>query len=105
MKKILESNVYPDKHGKFRLLSLDNLERNSGIFEVEYQNGKASVTRKSDGEYDIALTPAAAARLLLAGEGHTAETAAYIKGVEIKGDASDFFAAFPHRPTRFTDGF
>ena len=105
MKKILESNTYPEQYGKFRLLSLDDFEQNSGIFEVEYQNGKACITRKSNGDYDIALTPAAAARLLLAGEGHTAETAAYINGTEIKGDARDFFKTFPLRPTRFTDGF
>lgn len=50
----------------------------------------------------ISVIPAAA-RLMLAGEGHTAETAAYIDGIEIKGNADDFFRAFPHRPTRFCD--
>lgn len=105
MTKILESNAYPQKHGHFRLKSIDEFEQNSGVFDVEYQNGKAIVTRKADGDYDISLTPAAAARLLLAGEGHTAETAVYINGTEIKGNADDFFAAFAHRPTRFTDGF
>lgn len=105
MKKILESNAYPENHGSFRLLSLDELEQNSGVFEVEYQNGKANVTHKNGGDYDISLTPTAAARLLLSGEGYTAETAVYINGIEIKGDASDFFTAFPHRPTRFTDNF
>ncbi len=103
LKKFLESNVYPNEHGKFRLLSLDNIARNAGVFEVEYENGKAAVTHTEGGEYDIALTPAAAARLMLAGEGHNAETAVYINGVEIKGNADDFFKAFPHRPTRYTE--
>ena len=105
MTKILKSNAYPENHGHFCLLSVDEFEQNSGVFDVEYQNGKAVVTRKADGDYDLSLTPAAAARLMLAGEGHTAETSAYVNGTEIRGNADDFFAAFAHRPTRFTDGF
>ncbi|MBR5441395.1 MAG: GNAT family N-acetyltransferase [Clostridia bacterium] len=103
LKKLLESNVYPDNKGSFSILSLDDLQQNKGIFEVEYENGKATVTQRAEGDYDIALTAPAAARLLLAGEGHTSDTAVYINGVELKTDAADFFRAFPHRPTRFTD--
>ena len=103
LKKLLENNAYPEKYGKFRLRCIDEFEQNNGIFEVEYQDGKAVVTYKSDGDYDISLTAAAASRLLLAGEGHTAQTAIYIDGVEIKGDADDFFRAFPYRHTRFVD--
>lgn len=103
MKKLLESNEYPAEYGRFSILSIDEIEQNKGIFDVEYQNGKAVVTRRESGDYDISLTAPAAARLLLAGEGHTAQTAAYIDGVEIKGNADMFFKAFPHRPTRFID--
>lgn len=105
LRKLLENNSYPSEHGKFSILSLDDLEQNKGIFDVEYQNGKATVTQRSDGDYDISLTPPAAARLLLAGEGHTAQTAVYLNGVELKRNADDFFRAFPHRATRFTDSF
>ena len=105
MQKLLENNAYPEKHGKFSLLSLDEFEQNKGIFEVEYENGKATVTRRESGEYDIALTPPAAARLILAGEGHSAYTASFIDGVEIRGNADDFFRAFPHRVTCFYDSF
>ena len=105
LKKLLESNVYPEKYGKFSILSLDNLPQNNGIFDVEYENGKATVTQRTDGDYDISLTPPAAARLLLSGEGHTAHTSGYIDGVELKGNADDFFRAFPHRATRFIDSF
>lgn len=103
LKKLLENNVYPSEYGRFSILSLDNLEQNKGIFDVEYQNGKATVTQRSDGDADISLTPPAAARLLLAGEGHTAQTAVYLNGVELKGNADDFFRAFPHRATRFAE--
>ena len=105
MKKLLENNTYPEKYGKFSILSLDEFEQNKGIFDVEYQDGKATVTRREDGDYDISLTAPAAARLLLAGEGHTSETAVYVDGVKLKTNADDFFRAFPHRATRFTDSF
>lgn len=103
LKKLLENNVYPEQYGKFSILSLDNFEQNQGIFDVEYQNGKGTVSHRKDGNYDIALTAPAAARLLLAGEGHTAQTSVYIDGVELRNGADDFFRAFPHRATRFTD--
>ncbi len=103
LQKLLENNAYPEEHGAFRLRCIDEFEQNNGIFEVEYQKGKAVVTRKSEGDYDISLTAPAAARLMLAGEGHNSQTALFIDGVEIKGDADDFFRAFPYRHTRFTD--
>lgn len=105
LKKLLENNEYPSEYGRFSILSLDSFEQNKGIFDVEYQNGKATVTQRYDGDYDISLTPPAAARLLLAGEGHTAQTAVYLNGVEIRRNADDFFRAFPHRATRFIDSF
>ncbi len=103
LKKLLEFNAYPQEHGKFSILSLDDLEQNKGIFDVEYKNGKATVTRRDDGEYDISLTPPAAAKLLLAGEAHTAQSAAFINGVELKNEATDFFKAFCTRATHYTD--
>ncbi len=102
-KKLLENNVYPEEHGKFSILSLDDLVQNKGIFDVEYKNGKATVSKRDSGDYDIALTPPAAARLLLAGEGHTSQTAIFINGVKLKNNAEDFFKAFPRRATHFTE--
>ncbi len=103
LKKLLENNAFPKEHGKFSILSLDHIPENNGIFDVEYENGKATVTKRDSGDYDIGLTPPAAARLLLAGEGHTAQTAVFINGVELKNDAEDFFKAFPHRATHFIE--
>lgn len=103
LKKLLENSVYPEQYGKFSVLSLDNFEQNQGIFDVEYKNGKGIVSHRQEGDFDIALTAPAAARLLLAGEGHTAQTVVYIDGVELKNDADAFFRAFPHRVTRFMD--
>ena len=102
LQKVLESNAYPEDYGKFSLKCCDDIERNNAIFDVEYQNGKATVSKRTEGDYDISVTAPAAARLLLVGEGHTAETAVYIDGVELKTSADDFFKAFPHRHTHFT---
>ena len=79
------------------------MSQNQGVFEVEYEHGKANVTHKTSGDYDISLTPPAAARLLLAGEGHTRDTAIYINGLQLNSDNNDLFKAFPYRPTRFFD--
>ncbi len=103
IQKLFESNAYPDEYGRFSVRCIDEFEQNNGIFEVEYKNGTATVIKKNDGDYDISLTAPAAAKLMLAGEGHTAKTALYIDGVDIKGNADDFFRAFPFRHTRFTD--
>lgn len=103
LKKLLECNEYPEEHGRFRLKCSDDIERNNGVFDVEYQGGKVTVTFSSDGEYDIALTAAAASKLMLAGEGHNSHSAMFIDGVEINGNADDFFRAFPYRITKFDD--
>lgn len=103
LKKLLECNEYPEKYGKFSIKSIDDLPQNNGIFDVEYENGKASVTRRESGDFDISLTPPAAARLLLCFEGHNAQTASYVDGVALNNTAEDFFRAFPHKPTLFVD--
>ncbi len=103
IRTILENNEYPEEYGIFRLKSIDTIEHNNGVFEVEYQHKKAKITYKTDGDYDISLTPPAAARLLLAGEGLTKDTAIYVDGVELKNNVDGFFRAFPHRITRFLD--
>ena len=103
MQKLLESNAYPKEQGSFRVRIIDDIETNNGIFDVEYRDGKATVAKHPDGRWDISLTAPAAARLMLAGEGHSAATAQYINGVEINGNADSFFRAFPRRPTRFIE--
>ncbi|MBR2884057.1 MAG: GNAT family N-acetyltransferase [Clostridia bacterium] len=102
LENLLKNNIYPEEYGKFSILSIDDIEQNNGIFDVEYKSGKATVTKRDSGDYDISLTPPAAAKLLLAGEGHSAQTAVFINGVTLKNNAVDFFKAFPYRATHFT---
>lgn len=103
IKAVLEANKYPDAPGNFRLFCSDTAERNNGVFEVEFGNGKVCVNHKKEGKYDISLTAAAASRILLAGEGHNAQTAVFIDGVDIVNNSDDFFRSFPFRQTRFCE--
>lgn len=105
LEAVLQSNTYPYSAGSFSLLSKDTITSNAGIFKVEYEKGKALITRMKKGEYDIALTPAAASRIILSGEGYDYYRASFINGVEIKTKATDFFKAFPKREVDLHDGF
>lgn len=105
LQTVLETNAYPQSRGHFRLLSHDSLPNNSGIFEVEYEKGKAFVTRREKGDYDLALSPSAASRIMLSGEGFDSYRAGFLSGVELKTRAEDFFAAFPKREVYVHDGF
>ncbi len=105
LQKLLESNKYPDEYGRFRIRCEDTIGCNNGIFEVEYEHGKAEITRKNDEKFDISVNAPAAARLMLAGEGHNFTSAQFINGVTFNNSADDFFRAFPYRRTRFTDSF
>ena len=93
LQSVLERNSYPQEHGAFRLLSHDSMAQNNGLFEVEYQNGKAQVSRINSGAPDIEVTPIAAARLLLSGEGFTTDSARFIEGTTLHNEAKGFFAA------------
>ena len=106
LENVLKANIYPKEKGSFILKSIDEcIARNNGTFKVEYENGKAAIT-KADGEApDITLNAPALARLLLAREGLDEKALYYIDGVEINGDITDFLKAFPHLTTAFYDGF
>lgn len=103
LKKLLENNEYPEEYGHFRILCEDSVNCNNGVFDVEYHHGKALITHKEEGKYDIQLTPPAAAKIMLSGEGHNQSSAQFIDGLILKNNADDFFRAFPHRQTRFLD--
>lgn len=106
LEKVLELNIYPEEKGAFVLKSVDEcIERNNGTFKVEYENGKAVITKADAEEPDIILTAPALARLLLMREGLDEDALGYIDGVEICKDISDFLRAFPRLTTAFYDGF
>ncbi len=103
---VLKTNCYPNEKGKFSVKLTDKeIKKNNGIFSVEYENGVATVNKNISTNYDIALDTLAAARILLSGEGFTAENLSFIPNVEIKNNCNDFLRAFPKRTTIFYDAF
>ncbi|MBR4000176.1 MAG: GNAT family N-acetyltransferase [Clostridia bacterium] len=103
---ILENNAYPDEHGHFRLRIDDTLDFSRGVYDVEYQHGKAQVKKLGfDADYDISLTAPPLSRILLGCGNFDARRAAYLNGVTLSGEAKDFFRAFPKRGINLLEGF
>ncbi len=105
LEKILNMAWYPEAHGKFSFYSDDTIVENRGIFDVEYENGKAIVTRRKDGAYDIKLDAAAVSALVLLGHDGDYDDLSYWQGVEIVNRNPDLLRAFPRKRTYFTDDF
>ncbi|HZJ77817.1 MAG TPA: GNAT family N-acetyltransferase [Clostridia bacterium] len=105
IEKVLKTNSYPDEYGEFTVKTIDSIDKNRGIFHVEYQNGNAKVERKSAAEYDISMNAPCASKLLLSGEGFDYDSASYLNGIELNNEAKDFFRAFPKRKTLLFEGF
>jgi len=104
VKKILAQNAYPGEYGRFSVLFEDTMPENAGIYDVEYQNGAAEVTKRDGGGYDVSLDVASAAKLLLSG-GYTFDRLRYLPGAKVVNENEALLRAFPARNTFFTDGF
>ena len=105
---LLEKHRWPKDHGHFRLRIDDFLDFSRGVWDVEYENGAAKVTKESfDADWDVSMTPPPMSRLLLGSENLTPETALYLDGVEIADSvaAADLFRAFPKRPAVIYERF
>ncbi len=105
MTNILKANRYPEQYGRFSFWSKDTVPACAGVFTVEYEKGVCEVTHADGGAYDFSVTPDAAAKLFLSGEGFTEEELSYLNGVEQKNSASAFLHAFPKHATDFNKGF
>lgn len=100
---VLEKTAYPEGKGSFTLKINDNIERNRGVYTVNYENGKAEITKTDGGDADITLDGGTAAVLLRGVRG--AEELSYIQGAEISNANSDFFKVFKSTVCFFCDGF
>lgn len=102
---VLSAVTYPTEHGAFTLRIIDSekspfsRKNTDGVWQTEYENGKARVTRLSDdAPCNLTLTMPAFTRLLHGFESGGAELAAYSDGVTLHNGCPDFFRAFPKRP-------
>lgn len=99
---VLKMKKYPDSAGNFTIKINDEIERNNGIFRVEYSNGTGKIT-KTDGEFDIELNAPAMSKILLGGISY--HDAHHLPGVNIINENDDFYRAFLPADTQFYDGF
>ena len=98
VKALLEANRYPQAGGHFTIRVEDTLPFTTGTYRVEYEKGKAEVTRLSqDAPYDLLAPMQAFTQLVYGYEHYTADNAVYLPGVRLENSAEDFFAAFPKR--------
>lgn len=103
--KVLSLISYPCEHGHFSVEIKDSIPHNSGIYDVEFENGKALITRNSAKAADIVLAAPAASKIMLCGIDGGFEKLQYCSGVGINTESSDFLKVFPHRDPFFWDGF
>ena len=95
VKAVLEANPYPDAPGQFRIWVEDSLEFTRGLWQVTYENGKGHAERIPDSnDWDLKLPMPAFTQVVYGYEAHTADSAAYLEGAELKNDCRDFFRAF-----------
>lgn len=102
--KLLLANDYPTVEGEFTVKVEDTMDSVCGTFKVAYGGGDCSVKRV-DGGADLTLSASAFARLAYGYDGANAEMAKYMDGVQIDGDAEDFFRAFPKKPCGIFEHF
>jgi hypothetical protein len=97
VKTILESNTYPQGKGHFRVNITDDLEYTKGVWEVEFENGVGVAKRVDKDKYDVSLSMPAFTQIVYGYDKYNADVLAYMDGVEIFNEKSDFFHVFPKR--------
>ena len=102
--KMLLAADYPNKEGEFTVKVEDTMPSVTGIFKVSYGGGDRKVER-TDKTPDLILEAPAFTRLIYGYDGVSAEMAKYMDGVEICGNADDFFLAFPKKPCGVLEHF
>ncbi len=104
VENVLKAKLWPEEHGSFILRCNDTVSRNNKTFEVEYQNGKCSVTI-TDKLPDVVLEPYAASKILLTGFDGREDNLSFVEGAEFKSNCNDFIKAFKPMGAFFTGGF
>lgn len=106
VKALLEANRYPQESGRFAIRVEDTLPFTAGVYQVEYEKGKAEVARLShEASYDLSAPMPAFTQLVYGYERYTPDNAVYLPGVQLKNSAEDFFAAFPKRDNGLFEHF
>ena len=95
---LLRANSYPREAGAFTLRVMDPCGVASGAWRVCYEAGEAAVERLDNSEScDIDCDVTALSPLMYGACNIDARTLAYLDGVRVDGDPTDFLRAFPKR--------
>ena len=94
--ELLKAHKYPLQEGAFRVKVIDTLPTVAGCYFVEYGGGDCRVRRlEENAEVDMTVDECEFVRLVYGYDAINAEQAKYTEGIEITGNADDFFRAFP----------
>ncbi|HOU11085.1 MAG TPA: GNAT family N-acetyltransferase [Clostridiales bacterium] len=103
---MLRANRYPLESGRFVLKAVDPSGPGGGVFRVEYGGGEALVEKLPDASgFNIAAEIPSLTQMLYGYSNYHPENAAYLRGVELKTPARDFFRAFPKRENGLFEHF
>ena len=108
VEKLLRRVPFTADCGEFSVSVVDpQVKRNNKIFDFACANGKANISTRETGEYDVRLSIQAMTQLLHGNGGFELKNAAYRDGVEIRNQdgAERLFKAFPKRSSMIIEHF
>lgn len=94
----LAAKRYPEREGGFSIKISDTLDWNCGIYDVEFGGGESRVTKRSSGDYDIAVDERALARLVFGEEPLFSDAMRFVPNVEVAGNRKVLSEVFVKRP-------
>ncbi|MBE6938043.1 MAG: GNAT family N-acetyltransferase [Ruminococcaceae bacterium] len=109
---VLSAVKYPDTPGEFTVSVYEPegssypAEKTTGVWNVKYAGGSATVTRlPDDSPCDLSADIPAFTQMVFGYECYGADTAAFIPGTKLFSSCEDFFRAFPNRPAGVFEHF
>ena len=112
VKAFFEAVPYPAEPGRFTVKVTEPAtspwsgEYTTGTWQVDYKDGKSTVTRLADSaNYDFSADIPALTQLAFGYESYGFATACYTEHTEWHTEAPDFFRAFPRRPAGIFEHF
>ena len=112
IKTFFEAVPYPAEAGSFTFKTCEpptspwSGEQTNGTWQVDYEGGKAIVTRLTDSsDYDFAADIPALTQLVFGYASYGFDTARYTEKTEWHTPAPDFFRAFPRHPAGIFEHF
>lgn len=103
VEKTLNAKRYPEEEGKFSIKVTDSLDWNCGIYDVSFGAGSCHVTKRSSGDYDLAVDEKAFARIAFGEEAIASDVMRFIPNMEIVSNKATLEKVFIKRPIFHSD--